>query len=196
MIPGISLEEINKVTDKYKNQQNRFAYIMGPETSPGITLPGNADILAALDAKSKADIKPYEEKAIATALMKKEPVKGKVVSKTKNSVLRTTELLLGNGIRVTLKSTDYKSDQILLSAGRYGGIGAYPVEDKYSAENAGAIISTMGVGEFSPTDLRKALAGKTVSLSPVINQNIDGFRGNSSNKDIETHVSVAEPLCY
>ncbi len=198
LIPGISLAEINKVTDQYKKQQNRFAYILGPETTPGITLPGNAEILAALDAKSKADIRPYEEKAIATVLMKKEPVKGKVVSKTKNSVLGTTELVLGNGIRVTLKSTDYKSDQILLNAGRYGGIGAYPVEDKYSAENAGAIISTMGVGEFSPTDLRKALAGKTVSLSPVINQNIDGFRGSSGNKDIETlfqllNLYVTEP---
>jgi zinc protease len=198
LLPGISLAEINKVTDQYKNQQNRFAYIMGPETMPGITLPGKAEILAAMDAKSKADIRPYEEKAIATVLMSKEPVKGKVISKTKNSVLGTTELLLGNGIRVTLKSTGYKSDQILLSAGRYGGIGAYPVEDKYSAENAGAIISTMGVGQFSPTDLRKALAGKTVSLSPVINQNIDGFRGNSGNRDIETlfqllNLYVTEP---
>ena len=198
LVPGITIEEVNKLTGQYKDQQNRFAYIMGPESTPGITLPSNTDILAAIDAKSKADIKPYEEKAIATSLMPKEPVKGRVVSKTKNALLGTTELSLSNGIMVTLKQTYFKSDQILLSVSRYGGIGGYPSADKYSAENAGAIISTMGVGEFSPTDLRKALAGKTASMSPVINQNLDGFRGNSGNKDVETmfqllNLYVTEP---
>ncbi len=198
LIPGITIAEVNKLTDLYKNQQNRFAYIMGPESTAGMELPSTTEVLAALDAKSKADIKPYAEKAIATNLMTKEPVKGKVISRLKNTLLATTELTLSNGIVVTLKSTDFKADQILLSAGRYGGIGGYPVADKYSAENASSVVSTMGVGEFSPTDLRKALAGKTASLAPVINQTMDGFRGNSGNKDVETmfqllNLYVTEP---
>ena len=177
LIPGITIDEVNKLTDLYKNQSSRFAYIMGPEPASGMSLPSDAEILAALDLKKNADIRPYEEKAVASTLMTREPVKGKVVARTINAKLGTTELTLSNGIKVTLKHTDFKADQVLLNASRYGGIGGYPVADKYSAENAAAVVTTMGVGEFSPTDLRKAMAGKTASLSPVISQNTEGFRG-------------------
>jgi zinc protease len=44
----------------------------------------------------------------------------------------------------------------------------------------------MGIGDFSPTDLRKALAGKSVSVSPVFSIISEGLRGNSTIKDLET----------
>ncbi len=186
LLPGITIEEVNKLTNLYKDQQNRFAYIMGPEQTAGTSLPSNAEILAALDLKKNAEIKPYEEKAVAASLMTREPVRGKIVARTKNAQLGTTELTLSNGIKISLKRTDFKADQVLLSGSRFGGISGYAAADKYSAENAAAVVSTMGVGEFSPTDLRKAMAGKTASFSPVITQTTDGFRGSSGNKDIET----------
>jgi len=84
LIPGITIDEVNKLTDLYKNQQNRFAYIMGPEPTSGMSLPSDAEILAALDLKKNADIRPYEEKAVASSLMTREPVKGKVTTKSTN----------------------------------------------------------------------------------------------------------------
>ena len=186
LLPSISLEEVNKVTDKFKSEQNRFCYIMGPESGPGVSLPSNTDMLAMLDAKAKADIKPYEEKTVAANLMSKEPKKGTVVSNKKDAVLGTSELTLSNGITVTLKSTDFKADQILMSGNRFGGSNGYGLADKYNAENTTAVIGAMGAGEFSPTDMRKVLAGKTASVNPVITPTSDGFRGSSSNKDVET----------
>jgi zinc protease len=186
LLPGITLEEVNSVTEKFKQEQNRFVYIMGPESSPGVILPSNSDMLALLDSKAKADIKPYEEKAVAANLMSKEPKGGKVVTIKKDAVLGTSELTLSNGVTVTLKPTDFKADQIIMSGTRFGGFNGYGLADKYSAENTTAVIGAMGAGEFSPTDMRKVLAGKTASVSPVISPTTDGFRGSSSNKDVET----------
>jgi zinc protease len=126
------------------------------------------------------------------------PRSGKVVSNKKNSQLGTTELVLSNGVTVTLKSTDFKNDQILLSATRYGGLSNYDIKDKFSAENAAMMVGAMGYGEFSPTDMRKAMAGKSVSLNPSITQYSAGFSGSSSKKDLETmfqllHLAVLEP---
>ena len=198
MLPGISLNEVNKITDKFKEEKNRFAYIMGPENSNTGTVPANSEILAAIDAKAKADIKPYEEKVVATNLLTKTPKAGKVTSMTKNATLGTTDLKLSNGLTVTLKRTDFKADQILMNAHRYGGTGSYGVADKYSAENAVSVITTMGVGNFSPNDMRKAMAGKTASATPYISNTTEGFRGNSGNKDVETmfqmlYLYVTEP---
>jgi zinc protease len=60
------------------------------------------------------------------------------------------------------------------------------------------LVSSMGVGAFNPTDLRKSLAGKNVSLMPSITDGTSGFSGSSSKKDIESlfqllYLHVLEP---
>lgn len=186
LLPGIGLDEVNRVTDLFRKDTAVFAYVMGPESVKGTTLPASAEILSGLAAKARANITPWEEKALAGSLLKRTPQAGKVVKRSTDKVLGTTELTLSNGIRVTLKPTDFKNDQILLSVSREGGFGGYPLADKYSAENASSIVSSMGFGDFSPVDLRKALAGKTASVSPFISQTGEGFRGAAVKKDLET----------
>lgn len=188
LLPGITLDEVNAVSDRYKDQKNRFAYVFGPETAD--TAITNQQVLALLDAKEKADIKPYEEKAVASSLLSNEPVAGKVITKTKNELLGTTELTLSNGVKVTLKPTTFKDDQVLMGATRAGGKNNYGLADRFNAEYAAAIVSTMGVGEFSPTDLRKVLAGKTVSVSPVFGPISEGVRASSSVKDLESMLQL------
>ncbi len=190
LLPGISLNEVNQVTNKFKDEKNKFAYITGPENGASSTVPSNTEILAVMDAKTRADIKPYEEKAVAANLLTKVPKAGKVTSRTANTVLGTTELKLSNGVTVTLKRTDFKADQIVMNAHRFGGVAGYPLADKYSAENAVSVVTTMGIGNFSPNDMRKAMAGKTASATPYISGTIEGFRGNSGNKDIETMMQI------
>ena len=185
LLPTIKLAEVNAITDRFKNEKNRFTYVMGP--AAGAKLPSTDNIVAMLDAKaSDPSIKPYEEKLIATNLLTTMPKEGKLVSSKKNTLLGTTELLLSNGVKVSLKVTDFKNDQILFSATRYGGLSNYSLKDKYSAENAVTMVSSMGVGAFSPTDLGKAMAGKAATLRPSISNYTAGFSGSSSKKDIET----------
>lgn len=196
VLNGITLAEVNKLTDQYKQEKNRFAYVTGPNSA--VTVPSQAGILAAMDAKANASIKPYEEKAVATQLLTKEPRAGKILSRTTDAALGTTDLKLSNGITVTYKRTDFKADQIVMNAHRPGGNYGYGLADKYSAENAVSVVTSMGVGAFSPVDLRKALAGKTAGAVPYITGTTDGFRGNSSNKDLETmfqllYLHVTEP---
>lgn len=186
LLPGIKLEEVNDVVKPFRDQKNRFVYISGPEPSGNASLPDEKSLLASIDAKEKAELKPYEEKAIAASLLAKAPKPGTVVSKTVNAQWGTTELKLSNGVTVSLKKTDFKNDQIIMTAGRAGGKNNYGAKDKFNAEYATAVVAAMGFGEFSPTDLRKALAGKSVSVTPVFSEARDGVRGNSTVKDLET----------
>ena len=185
LLPTIKLSEVNAITELFKSEKNRFTYVMGPEA--GSKLPTTAAIVAMLDAKeADGSIKPYEEKVIATALLSTMPKAGKIMTSKKNLALGTTELMLSNGVKVSLKVTDFKNDQILFSASRYGGLSNYSLKDKYSAENAVTMVASMGVGNFNPTDLGKALAGKVAMLRPSISNYSAGFSGSSSKKDIET----------
>lgn len=186
LLPAITLEEVNTLTSAFKNGMNRFMYVFGPEPKEGEKLLAENELLAVADNALKAEVSPYEEKAVATSLMETKPKAGKVISKTTDEKLGTTELKLSNGVTVTLKPTTFKDDQVLMGATRQGGKNNYGIADKYSADNAAQLVSAMGVGAFSPTELRKVLAGKSVSVAPSLGQISDGLRGNSGVKDLET----------
>ncbi|MBM3443329.1 MAG: insulinase family protein [Bacteroidetes bacterium] len=186
MLPAISLEEVNRVTDAFRKDTAVFAYVMGPTAlQTGGTLPTASQILSSLGTKAKASLEPWKEKILASSLLAESPKAGRIVKRSTDKLLGTTELTLSNGITVTLRPTDFKNDQILLNVSREGGFGGYPLTDKYNAENAASLTSAMGFGAFSPTDLRKALAGKSVSVSPFISQSNEGFLGSAVRKDLE-----------
>jgi zinc protease len=198
IIPTITLDNINAVLDVIRGDKNKVVAVLGPEGTDKLLLPDSLILMQTLASVEKADVKAYEEKVVAANLLSKEPKAGKVISKTVDAKLGTTELKLSNGVTVTLKKTDFKNDEIILSASRFGGKNEYGLKDKYNAEYAPQIASTMGFGNFSPTDLRKSLAGKTASVNDFFTDTKDGFGGSSSVKDVETmlqllYLHVTEP---
>ncbi|UUZ55336.1 hypothetical protein LP419_06165 [Massilia sp. H-1] len=98
-------------------------------------------------------------------MMDTPPTPGTIVSETQDARLGLTTLTLSNGLKVILKPTDFRNDQVLLSAVRYGGQSLYGDADRFNARHATSVASAMGVGSHAPIELRKILAGKTASIS-------------------------------
>ncbi|MEO6837403.1 MAG: insulinase family protein [Ginsengibacter sp.] len=190
LLPQITIEDINTIGEKLSQNSNEFIALTGPDPKSGTVMPTDAEILAVNAEVAKMDIKPYEEKAVSTELLTKIPVAGKITGIKKNAVLGTTDFTLSNGVTVTLKHTDFKNDQILMSAVRPGGKDNYGVNDKYNAEYMIPVISSMGVGNFSPVDLKKALTGKTVNVRPTFGSSSEGMSGSSSVKDLESMMQL------
>lgn len=190
LLPRITVDDINAIGKKLNKNENEFIALTGPEAAAGKTLPTDAELLAVSAAVDKMDIKPYEEKAIATSLLTTLPKPGTISSVKKNATLGTSEFTLSNGVTVTLKTTDFKNDQILMSAVRPGGKNNYGLADKYNAEYMIPVITSMGVGDFSPVDLKKSLAGKTVNVAPSFGPSSDGMNGSSSVKDVESMMQL------
>jgi zinc protease len=168
---------------------NAFALLQAPAKKKD-QLPGNDELLKSLMAASKKPVTAYEEKALASSLLDKEPAAGKITVETKNEKLGTTELTLSNGITVTIKPTQLKNDEIKMDAWRWGGYHRFDLADKENAQYAAQIINEMGVKDMSPTDLQKFLSGKTVSVFPYINEHEEGIEGNSNVKDFETFLQL------
>jgi len=188
-LPGISLDEVNARSAPLKENNKLFVSLQGPSDSK-YDLPDDKGLLALAENALKADVKPYEEKAVATSLMKTIPQPGAIMSEKKNDQLGTTEITFANGAKAILKPTDFKTDEIVMTSFHKGGISKYPAEDKYSANYAATIVQQMGVSDFSPVDLQKFLAGKVASASPRINNLSAGINGNSSKKDFETMLQL------
>jgi zinc protease len=153
-------------------------------------LPDNNALLNQVVAASGKPVKAYEEKAVASALLDKQPVPGKITAETKNDKLKTTDFTLSNGITISIKPTTLKNDEILMDAWRFGGYHKYQLADKQNASNASFIIQQMGIKDMSPIDLRKFMAGKTFSVTPYMNADEEGIEGRSSVKDFETYLQL------
>lgn len=187
LMPGITLDDINKMAKQFAEESgNFFAMHLGPDPDANTKLPTAAELVALPQEAAKKDVKPYEEKAVAENLLAALPKKGSVVKETKDAKWGTTTWELSNGVKVTLKPTTLKNDQVLMGARRPGGSGNYGAADKLNVNYATAIADAMGAGDFSPTDLQKALSGKVASARTVLGPTFDGFSGSSSVKDIET----------
>jgi zinc protease len=189
ILPGISLEELNAFASKMQSNQGKFVMLLAPEKNAA-QLPASSELLAMLNAAHQLPIKPYTEKAVVKSLLEKSPAPGKIVSESTNPALGTTDLSLSNGVTITLRPTDFRNDDIRMDAWRYGGIYKYPLADKENAQNATALVMTMGVKDLSPEDLRKFLSGKTANVTPYMNSYDEGIEGNSSKQDFETFLQL------
>lgn len=182
----ITLAEVNKYAAETipSVDKSKLVLMTGPDKAP-FTIPSGEELLAMADKASKMEVTAYEEAAVAASLMAKAPAPGKITSETKNDKLGITVLKLGNGVTVSLKPTDFKNDQIVMTATRPGGQYLYGDADILNAQYASTIVSQMGAGEFSPTDMRKVLAGKTVGVNPRIGNISEAVGGQSGSKDVE-----------
>ncbi|UMR30246.1 hypothetical protein MJ904_25180 [Massilia sp. MB5] len=122
--------------------------------------------------------------------MEAAPQGGSIVSESVNAKLGTTELVLGNGVKVVLKPSDFKNDQVQLGGARFGGQSLYGVADVQNARYASSIVGQMGVKNLSPLDLNKVLAGKTARVSLNIGELSEFVSGGSGSADIETMLQL------
>ncbi len=189
VLPTITLEEVNSLAAKWITDENRVVVIMGPEKE-GVTMPGTGDIMQILNEVESEEITPYEDKEVASSFIDTMPNPGKIVSSKNLEDVEATELTLSNGMKVILKSTDFKNDEIVFRAFSMGGRSLYPLQDDIEASNASGIISESGVRDFSPSDIDKMLSGKSVNVGAFISTYNEGMSGSTTPEDLETALQL------
>ena len=184
-VPGITLDEVNKLSDKWIQEKNSVLLVNAPEKE-GLKIPSENDLRNIFEKVKNADLKPYEDKFADVPLLDRPPVPSGIVSETKNEELKLTELKLANGVRVILKPTDFKNDEISFASFSNGGTSLADNSIFIPATTASSLIQQSGVGKFDLTQIHKMLAGKVVSVSAFVSEISEGLSGSSSVKDMET----------
>ena len=187
-LEDITLAEVNAITKKVVKEENRVGLIVGSEKDKE-KLPDEAKLKELLSYKNP-DLKPLEEEVALTPILEKIPEGTKVVSEKKIDEIGVTELVFANGVKVALKPTIFKNDQIVFSASSKGGTSLYNDADYFSAELASTIMSQGGVSKLSDTQLDKALAGKVAQVYTYVGELTEGLGGNTTPKDLETALQL------
>jgi zinc protease len=184
-VPGITLDEVNQVARVWLVDENRVVMVNAPEKE-GLAVPSAGELGAIFGAVDASEIEPYLDTSTEAPLLPVEPSPSPVVREEVAEELGLTEWELANGVRVLLKPTDFKDDEILFRAYSPGGYSLSELDEHLSATFASSVVGSGGVGEFNLVDLQKKLAGKAVGVAPAIGELTEGLSGSASPKDVET----------
>lgn len=199
-IPGIELEyQLTKAISQQLPDQvfsqalaqatesitkNLVALAILPERE-GVALPKADDIRKAVEDARAAELEAYVDNVKDEPLVAQLPAKGKI-TKEADASYGYKVWTLSNGARLFFKQTDFNDSEVLLTAVSAGGSRLYGKEYDASIKLFGDVISSTGIGNFSSTELTKKMAGKQVSLTPVLNESTEQLRGQSTPKDLRT----------
>ncbi len=185
IIPEITLEDIKKISKDLLREENRVVLITTTQNNE-IPIPEETNLLEILNSVNDMEISPYVDNFTTKELLSESPIPSEIINREIFESAGITELTLANGIKVILKPTDFKKDEILFTSYSPGGASIASDDDYVSAMFASSAISTCGVGEFSNIELQKQLAGKQINISPYFTDIDEGFNGSTRPADLET----------
>ena len=187
LLPNLPVEVINGYFEEVVDPSGRNLVVTCYSTEKdGAVYPTQESLKAAFDKALAAPVEAYVDNVKQEPLMAQLPKAGKIVKETENTTFGYKELELSNGVRVILKKTDFKEDEIFMQAVQRGGESLYSEKDWANLKLYDGVMSMCGLGEFSRNELNKALAGKQVDVSASIETYNDLVSGESTIKDLET----------
>ena len=185
ILPMLSVDMLNQIAQQLVTDENLIISFQAPEDK-NVVLPTEAEAVELLAAVKNEEIEAPVEEAIRENLVEIAPKAAKIKKTAYNESLGVTEWTLSNGVRVMVKPTTFKQDEILFYAFSQGGRSLVATEDLPSAALATDVVELGGLADMSATDLQKALTGKRVSISPSISAYGENLNGSSTIKDLET----------
>lgn len=183
-VPEITLAELNALARDWAPDRNRVVTVNAPEKA-GFAVPDEKALAAVLASIGSKEITAYVDTVDDAPLLDPLPTPGAIVSTAAKEEFGITEWQLANGVKVVLKPTTFREDEILVRGTSYGGASLASDADYVPASSSSAVVAVGGLGRFAPADLRKKMTGKTASATAFISEYEEGITGSSSRKDLE-----------
>ncbi len=187
IVPMMPAEAINQLMQQLvtATDSNMVVLNMNQEKD-GAVYPTPESLKKAMAEARAEKLEAYVDNVKDEPLITVLPKAGKIVKEVAGKKFDYKELKLSNGATVVLKQTDLKKDQVILAAEGFGGSSLYDEKDFANIKFFDDVIEASGLGNFSHTELEKALAGKIASASMMLGTERANITGSSTPNDVET----------
>jgi zinc protease len=185
LLPGITLDEVNAVARTTLAASDRVVMVSAPDKA-GLTPPTETTLRDAIARAAAVTLAAWDDRATDGPLVPTPPRPGRVIAERAHPAVGVTEWRLGNGVRVLLKPTDFKADEIWVAATSPGGASLVPAAEFASAQFGSQVVNVSGLGDFDAIALRKRLAGVSAGGGPTLSRDSEGWFGQAAPKDLPT----------
>lgn len=179
-----TLEDVNQYFSEMVRADGRNLITTVYATSPTAASLSSDSLSADFADISAAALEPYIDTFANRPLLTELPAAGRIES-IEEAPFGAKLLRLSNGIKVFLRHSADKPDEVMIRAVSPGGISM-----NYSPENKGIYkmvddaLAVSGFGGHSSTDLRKLLAGHNVKSAVKIGNTSEGLIARTSPADL------------
>lgn len=179
-VPEITAEEVNRQADRYVGEKGRAVLVISPE-SAAASLPDETALAQVIAAVADKEIAAYEDTVTADSLLETPPAPAAIVSRSPIDGADALDIELANGVRVLLKATDFREDEVVFSAFSPGGSSLVSDADFPEAALISNIVAQSGLDGYTFNEVRRILSGQSVSVSPYIAETEEGFVGGAGD---------------
>lgn len=182
----LPLEAINQAVKQAITEDNVLVSLTGPEKE-GISYPTGEALAEEFKKYRSEKVEPLKDAVSTTKLIEQKPKGGKVVKEEKTATkFGSVVWTLSNGVKVIVKPTTFKEDEIRFSALRPGGRSTFAVKDALESRALNQVINLGGLAQFDDQTLSKVLSGRLASVTPRIEETREVLSGSSTAEDLET----------
>ncbi len=189
LLAGITLEEVNALTPALMRDDGRVVLVSAPARA-GVAVPTEAALRATLERADSLAPAAWVDSTAKTPLMTVRPRPGTVKARLKVAEIGATVLTLSNGVKVWLKPTDFKADEILFSAFAPGGLSVADSADFTTAWMISGVLREAGLGGKRATELQKLLAGRVAGAGASYGLYSQSVGGSARPADLETALQL------
>jgi len=191
IVPTITLAEVNAAMRAMTDTKSRVVLVQVPEKD-GVAVPKVEELRAAIEPKDGFQVAAYVDDLAGKELITELPAGGHLTSRRTFPEVGAEELTLSNGVRVMLKATDFRADEINLFGLAQGGASDFGEAVYPSAIRSDSLASESGVADFTQPQLQKWLTakGKLANAGPSVDNFTRGFGGGARPQDLETMLQL------
>ena len=187
-INSLTVEHVNQAYAEMAKPNENLVILARSPKKDGINIPTENELLSIIAEVEASEIEPYNDNTIIEPLI--DPTTKlnglKVKATSYNESLGFTEWTLKNGIKVIVRPSTLKADEVIINAASKGGCSMLNDDEYYHGQFLGMVMSQSGVGKFSATELNKQLVGKSAWASTAVAAYEHAIQAGGSPKDIET----------
>ena len=187
-INSLTVEQVNQAYAEMAKPNENLVILARSPKKDGVSIPTEEELLAIIAEVEASNVEPYNDNTVIEPLIDPtEKLNGSKVKATSyNESLGFTEWTLKNGIKVIVRPSTLKADEVVINAVSKGGCSMLNDDEYYHGQFLGMVMSQSGVGKFSATELNKQLAGKSAWASTAAAAYEHAINAGGSPKDIET----------
>ncbi len=188
IINSLSVDIVNQFYSMMITPNDNLVILVRSPKKEGVDIVSEEELKAIMAEVEAAEIEAYKDDMVFEPLIDPATkLKGsKVKASAENESLGYTEWTLKNGIKVVVRPSTLKADEVMISATSKGGKSLLTVEESLQADYLPAVMTASGIGKFSSTELNKQLSGKSAWAALGVGEYEHGVSAGGSPKDIET----------
>lgn len=186
VVAGLTADDVNTALRSTFTGQGPLIFVTGPDAIEG----GNDAILAAYEASQRTEVSARAAEARAEWPYTRFGTPGTVTSTEMIEDIGTTFVTFDNGVRLTIKPTEFTDDQVLVSIRTGSGFLSLPTDEPTAALALGAAFSEGGLGQLTAEQLETVLSGRVYSASLSADEDAYRLSGTTRPEDLDLQMQV------